>query len=113
MKYSNFMVFLDRTNKPSKSPNYMKEMSVEQALKKYKALIIREKKAREEKKTVRDFLISAGADLDGSKWRAERNKKMFHLFQSGSTNNEIAQLFGLTASCVGQYRRRFERQQTI
>ena len=88
----------------------MKEMSVEQALKKYKALIIREKKAREEKKMVRDFLIAAGADLDGSKWRAERNKKMFRLFQSGYTNNEIAQLFDLTASRISQYRRRFERQ---
>jgi DNA-binding NarL/FixJ family response regulator len=88
----------------------MNEKSINQALRKYKTLKIREIKAREERKIVKEFLIAAGIDLDGSKRRAERNEKIFKLFQDGATNKDIAQLVDLSVKRIQQYRNRFEKQ---
>jgi len=87
----------------------LNKMSIEEALKKYRALVRREKNAREEKKIVRGFLIEAGVDMDGSVRREQRNKKMFKLFQKGATNKEIAQKIDLTVARIQHYRERFER----
>jgi DNA-binding NarL/FixJ family response regulator len=91
----------------------MEKLSKKQALEKYKALILCEKKAREEKNKVRGFLLASGVDLDGSKKRAKRNKRMLKLFQDGATNKEIAQLLNLSPERIRQYRNRFEHQQKI
>jgi len=87
----------------------MKEMSVGDAFKKWKSLILREKKIQEKKRAIRAFLIEKGVDLDGSQKRAERTEKMFTLFDEGLSNKEIAKQVDLGVGRVQQYRMRFER----
>jgi len=86
-------------------------MTTEHALRKLKALRIREKKTRQERLALIAFLKTTTADWNGKKAREKRNLKMYKLWKKGIRPKEIALSFDLKPERIRDICHRVEIQE--